>query len=64
VKEGQGGGDETEGSEGKRQRMASVFDRLEESPAKGTEQGCSVFDRLEQNASTSAVPARQGRRGQ
>jgi hypothetical protein len=61
VKEGQEAFDNQEESEGKRQRTASVFDRLEVSPGKGGERVESVFDRLEENIATSADPARQGR---
>jgi hypothetical protein len=53
-------GDEAPGSAGKRQRVNSVFDRLQSQEEEG-QRTSSVFDRLEDPA---ADPAAQGRREQ
>jgi hypothetical protein len=53
-------GEETSGSAGKRQRVNSVFDRLDGHEEEGQRSG-SVFERLEEPA---ADPAGQGRRDQ
>jgi hypothetical protein len=53
-------GEETPESAGKRQKVNSVFDRLNGQEEEGQRTG-SVFDRLEDPA---ADPARQGRREQ
>jgi hypothetical protein len=50
--------DNQEESEGKRQRTALVFDRLEVSSGKGGERTESVFDRLEET-----MPHRRTLRG-
>jgi hypothetical protein len=53
-------GEEVSGSAGKRQRVNSVFDRLNVQEEEG-QRGGSVFERLEDPA---ADPATQGRREQ